>query len=53
MKNLLMDVEDAGVTARFLIRDRDAKYPALLDDAGIQTVLTGVPMPRMNSKMER
>jgi putative transposase len=42
---------------RFLIRDRDGKFPALLDtilaDAGIATVLSGVQMPRMNAVMER
>jgi putative transposase len=54
--NLLMDLEDAGSLARvrFLIRDRDAKYPALIDEilsaAGIATVLTGV---RMNAITER
>lgn len=59
VRNLLMDLEDAGNLARvrFLIRDRDAKYPALLDkiliDAGISTVLTGVRMPRMNAITER
>jgi putative transposase len=56
-RNLVMDLEDAGSQARFLIRDRDGKYPALfgtvLKDAGIQTVLSGVQMPRMNSIMER
>ncbi|MFD8006263.1 integrase core domain-containing protein [Streptomyces mirabilis] len=52
-----MDVEDAGTTVRYLVRDRDAKYPAFIDEilrtAGIETVLTGVCMPRMNSIMER
>ena len=56
-KNLVMDLEDAGCQARFLIRDRDGKYPALYDavlaDAGIAVVLSGVRMPRMNSIMER
>jgi putative transposase len=56
-RNLVMDLEDAGCRARFLIRDRDGKYPALfgavLGDAGIETVLSGVQMPRMNSIMER
>ncbi len=52
-----MDLQDADCRARFLIRDRDGKFPDLFDavlaDAGIQTVLTGVRMPRMNSVMER
>ncbi|MFC0112291.1 integrase core domain-containing protein [Kibdelosporangium aridum] len=56
-RNLVMDLEDAGHRARFLIRDRDGKFPALFDavlaDAGIQVVLSGVQMPRMNSIMER
>jgi transposase InsO family protein len=56
-RNLVMDLEEAGATVRYLIRDRDAKYPVLFDqilaDAGIQGVLTGVRMPRMNSVMER
>ncbi|MFD0691633.1 integrase core domain-containing protein [Actinomadura fibrosa] len=56
-RNLVMDLEDAGCRARFLIRDRDGKFPDLFDtvltDAGIQTVLTGVRMPRMNAVMER
>ena len=52
-----MDLEDAGCRARFLIRDRDGKFPGLFDailaDAGIDVVLSGVRMPRMNSIMER
>ena len=59
VRNLLIDLEDAGNLARvrFLIRDRDAKYPALIDQilasAEITTVLTGVRMPRMNAITER
>jgi transposase InsO family protein len=56
-RNLVMDLEDAGCRARWLIRDRDGKFPELFDavlaDAGIKMVLTGVRMPRMNSIMER
>ncbi len=52
-----MDLEGAGSRARFVIRDRDGKFPGLsgafLADAGIETVLSGVQMPRMNSIMER
>ena len=52
-----MDLEDAGSRARFMIRDRDGKFPCLFDailaDAGIETVLSGVQMPRMNAIMER
>jgi transposase InsO family protein len=50
-------IERAGRRARFLIRDRDREFPALfgtvLNDAGIEVVLSGVRMPRMNSITER
>jgi transposase InsO family protein len=56
-RNLVMDLEDSGCRARFLIRDRDSKFlepfDAILADAGIDVVLSGVRMPRMNSIMER
>ncbi|MFF3906512.1 integrase core domain-containing protein [Streptomyces sp. NPDC001848] len=56
-RNLVMDLEDAAATVTYLIRDGDPKFPALFDQilaaAGVQTVLTGVRMPRMNSIMER
>src|SRR6201982_3499898 len=56
-RNLIMDLEDAGSRARFLIRDRDGKFPGLFDtvleDAGIKVVLSGIQMPRMNAIMER
>jgi putative transposase len=52
-RNLVMDLEGAGSRARFLIRDRDGKFPALFDaglkDAGIAVVLSGIQMPRMNA----
>ncbi|GAA1932675.1 hypothetical protein GCM10009837_68090 [Streptomyces durmitorensis] len=42
---------------KFMIRDRDATYPAVIDEilsqAGIRTVLTALRTPRMNSIMER
>jgi transposase InsO family protein len=56
-RNLVMDLEDAGAKARYLIRDRDGKFPAMFDtvlaDAGIKVVLSGIQTPRMNSIMER
>ncbi|WP_433432988.1 integrase core domain-containing protein [Nonomuraea sp. CA-141351] len=57
IRNLVMDLDDTGCRARYLIRDRDGKFPALMDDilaeAGIKTVITGIRIPRMNSIMER
>ncbi|MEV4177053.1 hypothetical protein [Nonomuraea sp. NPDC049709] len=57
IKNLAMDLENAGCRARYLIRDRDGQLPALMDeilaDAGIHTVLTTIRMPRMDSIRER
>jgi transposase InsO family protein len=56
-RNLVMDLDDAGCQVKYLIRDRDGKYPAVFDailaDAGVTVVLSGVRMPRMNSIMER
>lgn len=52
-----MDLQDTGCQVRYLIRDRDGKYPARFDpvlaDAGITGVLSGVRMPRMNAICER
>ncbi|MFI9552775.1 integrase core domain-containing protein [Nonomuraea endophytica] len=57
IKNLVMDMNDAGCRARYLLRDRDGKFPALMDEvlaeAGINSVLTGIRMQRMNFIMER
>jgi hypothetical protein len=56
-RNLVMDLEDTGCQVKYLIRDRDGKYPALFDQVlagtGIDVVLSGVRVPRMNSIMER
>lgn len=58
-RNLLMDLKDAGGRAGSLIRDRDrdakftAGFDALLADAGLEVVKTGIRIPRMNSLMER
>ncbi len=56
-RNLVMDLDDERCRIKYLIRDRDGKYPAMFDailsDAGIQVVRSGIEMPRMNSIMER
>ncbi|MEU5032289.1 integrase core domain-containing protein [Streptomyces milbemycinicus] len=56
-KNLVMDLEDLDCRARFMIRDRDGKFPELFDavlkDAAIDVVLSGIQMPRTNSITER
>ncbi|MFD7180120.1 integrase core domain-containing protein [Streptomyces sp. NPDC059904] len=56
-RNLVMDLGDVGAMVTYLIRDRDAKFPRLFDeilaDAGIEVVLSGVRVPRMNSITER
>jgi hypothetical protein len=48
-RNLAMDLHDASCHARFLIRDRDGKYPGLFDtilaDAEIKVILSGVQVP--------
>lgn len=52
-----MDLQDADCRARYLIRDREGKFPELFDTilagAGIEVVLSGIRIPRMNSMMER
>jgi hypothetical protein len=50
-----MDLDEAGAQVRYLIRDRDAKFPALFDrilyDSGIETVLTGIPLLERNQQL--
>jgi hypothetical protein len=52
-----MDLDEVGCRTRFLIRNREGKFPELFDtvlaQAGIEVVLTGVRMPRVNAIMER
>ncbi|MEU5057423.1 MULTISPECIES: integrase core domain-containing protein [unclassified Streptomyces] len=56
-RNTAMDLHDAGTKVKFLIRDRDARYPATFDAVlqaeGIEVVQTGIRIPRMNAIMER
>jgi hypothetical protein len=32
-RNMVMDLEDAGCRVKYLIRDRDGKYPHLFDES--------------------
>lgn len=56
-RNLVMDLQDTGSRATFMIRDRDSKFTAAFDavlaDAGLRIVLSGIQTPRMNAIMER
>ncbi len=56
-RNLVMDLQDASTTVKYLIRDRDSRYTAAFDavlaDSGITTITTGIRLPRMNAIMER
>ena len=56
-RNLIMDLQDAGATMKYLIRDRDSKYTtgfdAALADEGIAIRKTGIRVSRMNAIMER
>ena len=55
-RNLVMDLEEAGVRARFLIHDRDASFPAVFDQvlagADISVIRSAVRTPRMHALME-
>lgn len=55
--SLLMDLEDAGTRAKFVLHDRDASFTATFDSvfraAGIRVIRSAVQAPRMNSIMER
>lgn len=56
-RNLAMDIQDAKTKIKYLIRDRDVRYPdgfdSVLAKEGIKVVQTGVRMPRMNTITER
>ena len=56
-RNLLMDLEEAGTRAKFVLYDRDASITAAFDAvfqaAGARVVRSAVQAPRMNSIMER
>jgi putative transposase len=56
-RNLLMDLEDAGTSVKFVLHDRDASLTAAFDAvfqaAGARIVRSAIQAPRMNSIMER
>jgi transposase InsO family protein len=56
-RNLLRDLEDAGQSFRFLIRDHDRKFSRVFDTvftaAGMQIVTTPIQAPRANAIAER
>jgi transposase InsO family protein len=56
-RNLLMDLDDAGMTVKFVLHDRDdgvtAAFDAVFHAAGARVVRSAIQAPRMNSIMER
>jgi putative transposase len=56
-RNLLMDLDDPEPQVRFLIHDRDAKFPrafdALLGSKMVKVIRTPVQAPNANAHMER
>src|SRR5450755_1812681 len=52
-RNLPMDLEDAGMSVKFVLHDRDASFTAAFDAAGIRVVRSAIQAPRMSSIMER
>jgi hypothetical protein len=56
-RNLLMDLDDRGLQVRFLIHDRDAKFPAAFDaifaTENIKVIRTPIQAPNANAHVER
>ena len=52
-----MDLDDAGMTAKFVLHDRDASFTTAFDAvfgaAGARVVRSAIQAPRMNAIMER
>ncbi|MEU4570152.1 hypothetical protein [Micromonospora sp. NPDC023956] len=43
-RNLVMDLKDAGCPVKYLIRDRDGKYPAAFDTILADAGRSGTPL---------
>jgi putative transposase len=56
-RTMVMDLQDAGAMAKYLIRNRDstftAEFDAVFAGEGIEVVTTGIRMPRVGSIIER
>jgi putative transposase len=56
-RNLLMELDDSSRQVRFLVHDRDAKFPrafdALLANDGVKVIRTPIHAPNANAYMER
>ena len=56
-RNLLMDLDDRGRAPRFLIHDRDKKFPrafdAILVSEGVTVIRTPIQAPNANAHAER
>ncbi len=56
-RNLLMRLEDEGVRARVLIRDRDSKFTAVFDEVfrseGLRLIKAPIAAPRAKAHAER
>jgi putative transposase len=56
-RNLLMHLDDAGIQAQFLIRDRDAKFTRGFDEVfrseGIRVITAPVRAPKARAHAER
>ena len=54
-RNLLMDLEDAGMSVKFVLHDRDASFTAAFDAvfqaAGVRVVRSAIQAPRMKPRV--